>query len=316
MKLSELRKNSQHISYSSPDTHSEPMTESNHGMGFDPGTFYHEMEMDSHFVDTHQNISYSNQNLGFHSHEFYEILCCRNNCSTEYLIETDRYKLQKGDIIFVPPGIRHRPLLPEEMTIPYIRDVLWFSEDFMHLLARTTPEMIPYKWNTPFLFRTAGTVWEFICEMIHAGVLEAEAGKIGWGGIVTSNTANILIQLLRAGINQPSQTLNSEKPELMDHIITYVEDHLSERITLADIARTFYVSESTISQTFRKKIGISFYKFVTHRRLIAAKVYIESGIPLETTAERVGFSDYSSFFRAFKHEYGISPRQYRKMQSK
>ena len=35
---------------------------------------------------------------------------------------------------------------------------------------------------------------------------------------------------------------------------------------------------------------------------------------LEQVGEQVGFSDYSSFYRAFKQEYGISPRQYRKLQ--
>ena len=61
-------------------------------------------------------------------------------------------------------------------------------------------------------------------------------------------------------------------------------------------------------------MGVSFYHWVTQRRLIAAKLLIEEGKLLEEVAETVGFTDYSSFFRAFKQEFGISPRQYRKMQ--
>ena len=315
VKLSELRKISQII----PDPSSIKSSEQLHKVflehGFEPGSFYQELEMDSPYVDTHQDVSYSNHNFQFHSHNFYEMLCCRNSCNAEYLVGTERYKLRKGDIIFVPPGISHRPLLPEQMTEPYIRDVLWISDEFLQILARVTPELTSSHFDVPFLFRTVGTGWEFICDLIREGVKEAEAGDFGWRNMIAANTSNILIHLVRAGQDNPVNPMKAEKPELLDRVLAYVEDHLSEKITLAEIARNFFVSESTITQTFRKKMGISFYRCVTQRRLIAAKRMIENGCNLDTTAERVGFSDYSSFFRAFKQEYGISPRQYRKMQS-
>ena len=314
MKLSELRK----ISNKLPERTAKDFSIQIHNlfleMGFDPDSLYQELEMDSHFVDTHQDISCSNKNFQFHSHKFYEMLCCRNTCSAEYLVGTERYKLQKGDIIFVPPGISHRPLLPEQMSEPYIRDVLWMSEEFMQTVAKTTPEFLSGKLRRPFLFRTAGTGWEYLCDLIRSGVQEAETQRFGWNSLVAANTTQILIQLLRAGLENPAIPMKAEKPELLDQVLAYVEDHFSEKISLAEIARIFYVSESTITQTFRKKMGISFYRCVTQRRLIAAKELIEHGISMDTTAEQVGFSDYSSFFRAFKQEYGISPRQYQKMQ--
>ena len=95
----------------------------------------------------------------------------------------------------------------------------------------------------------------------------------------------------------------------------YVDTHLAEKITLEDIARKFLVSQSTISQTFRQKMGISFYRYVTQRRLIAAKTEILAGCQLESLYETMGFSDYSTFYRAFRREYGISPSQYRKLQA-
>lgn len=313
MKLSEIKKLSLLLPMPQTAADASRRTEELAKLGIDPGSFYQELEMDSPYVDTHQDISHSNRNLQFHSHAFYEVLCCRNNCNAEFLVGTERYKLQKGDIIFVPPGICHRPLLPEQIPEPYIRDVLWLSEDFMKMLDLTTPELQSHPFNTPFLFRTAGTGWEFLCDLIRSGVKEAESGQFGSGSLVAANTTTILIQLVRAGLNSPVKPLEAEKPDLLDQVLSYVEIHLSEKITLSDIARQFYVSESTITQTFRKKIGISFYRCVTQRRLIAAKKLIENGISLEATAEQVGFSDYSSFFRAFKQEYGIAPRQYKKM---
>ena len=93
-----------------------------------------------------------------------------------------------------------------------------------------------------------------------------------------------------------------------------MEHHLGDHITLATTAQRFFVSESKISQTFREKMGVSFYRCVTQRRLIAAKNLIAAGMGMEAVSAQVGFRDYSSFYRAFRQEFGISPRQYRKIQ--
>lgn len=313
MKISELRKLCQTFPLSLEEADTLQIHKAFLNTGLTPMNLYQELEMDSLYVDTHQDISYTNRNFQFHSHAFYEILCCRSTCHAEYLVGNERYKLQKGDIIVVPPGVSHRPLLPDDMTEPFIRDVLWLSEAFVQLLSNTAPELLSSKLGATFLFRTAGTGWEFICSMIRSGVKEAESGQLGWQSLVIANTVSVLIQLLRASEAQPLHPLVAEKPDLLEQVLRYVEDHLSEKISLADIARQFYVSESTITQTFRKKMGISFYRCVTQRRLIAAKKLIALGNNLEATAQQVGFSDYSSFFRAFKQEYGIAPRQYRKV---
>ena len=107
--------------------------------------------------------------------------------------------------------------------------------------------------------------------------------------------------------------LNMDAPELLDDVVSYIESHLHEKISLADTASRFYVSESTIGQTFQKKMHMSFYHYVTQRRLIAAKSMILEEANLDTLSEKVGFTDYSTFYRAFKKEFGISPREYRNL---
>ena len=71
-----------------------------------------------------------------------------------------------------------------------------------------------------------------------------------------------------------------------------------------------------MTQTFRNRMGVSFHRCLTQRRLIAAKTLIAEGIAMEEIGRAVGFSDYSTFYRAFRQEYGISPRQYRGLQNK
>ena len=280
-------------------------------LGLEPGQLYQELEMESRFVDTHRDTSFANTNVALHSHSFYELLCCSNTCGAEYLVGSERYRLHKGDIVVIAPGISHRPLLPEDMTDAYRRDVLWISAEFAQQLMEALPDSLPLRSG---LLRTAGTKWDFLADLFRNGVRESEQVTPGWELAVIGNTITLLTQLNRAYNDAASHPLHAEKPALLDRAMAYIEENLAGKITLEEAARRLYVSQSTITQTFRKKMGVSFYRCVTQRRLIAAKTLIGEGMQLETVGQHVGFSDYSTFYRAFKQEFGISPRQYRKLQ--
>lgn len=282
-------------------------------MGYDFGNFYQELEMHSRFVDSHQDISYANDKLNLHSHDFYEVLYCKSNSGIQYLVGTQRYRLQRGDIVFVPPGVGHRPILEAEMAEPYHREVLWISTEFMRGLASLFEDGVPYWEKEHHLLRTAGTRWEGLGDYFHAGVREAEQKVLGWQAALCGNTIQLLVMMERALQDRGNIFPGAEKPELLDEVVNYIEANLGEKIVLADVAKRFWVSESTISQTFRQRMGVSFHHFVTQRRLIAAKSMILEGVSMDEVSESVGFADYSTFYRAFKQEYGISPRQYRKL---
>ena len=287
-----------------------------HSLGLDSGNLYQELEMSSRYVNTHQDVSSSASTVQLHSHAFYELICCQSTCGVEYLVGSERYRLQKGDIVIVAPGVSHRPILPENMEQPYRRDVLWISEEFANLIPTLSPELTQGYIHPTTLVRTAGTKWDDLAQMFHYGVQESENGKIGWELAVIGNTLQLMALLNRAIRDGSARPLRAEKPELLDRVMAYVEEHLAEKITLGEIARQFYVSESTISHVFRQKLGVSFYRCVTQRRLISAKTLIGQGQPLENVSRAVGFADYSTFYRAFKQEYGISPRQFQQMQER
>ena len=276
------------------------------------GSRYYLREMESGYVDTAELVSYSDDAVQLHSHSFFEILHCRSG-GVEYLVGAERYRLQGGDIVIIAPGVSHRPILPEQMTEPYIRDMVRVSAEMMGEMAKKSAGKNPAFILGTRLLRTAGTQWEYLGQLFRRGVHEAAQQAPGWEYAVLGNTIQLLVHLYRAVLDKDAMSPRAEKPELLDRVLSYVESRLSQKITLTDVARHFFVSESTISQTFRNKMGVSFYRCVTQRRLIAAKLLIAEGMLLEFAGQQVGFSDYSTFYRAFKQEYGISPRQYRKL---
>ena len=280
-------------------------------MGMDPNAIYQELEMSSRFVDTHRDTGYANSQPQLHSHTFYELIFCCNSCGAEYLVGSERYRLREGDIIFIPPGVSHRPLLPEDMTQPYSRYVLWLSREFMEYYAALFSCPFTEKQARANMLRTGGTRWEHLGDLFRRGVLEAEQRADGWEAAVIGNTMTLLTQIKRATNDRAAKALPAEKPELLDRITAFVEANYAQPITIGELSRQFYVSSSTVSHLFKQKLGVSFYRYVSQRRLIAAKTLIGKGEDLKSVALQTGFRGYSGFYRVFKQEFGISPRQYR-----
>ena len=106
-----------------------------------------------------------------------------------------------------------------------------------------------------------------------------------------------------------SQKTNNK---LLDRIAAYVDANLTQKITLQEVAAHCGVSVSTVTQQFQKQRGTTFHQFLTMRRMEAVQQLIKNGTPLEEAGKLVGYKDHSTFYRAFRQSFGISPREYRK----
>lgn len=270
----------------------------------DPLQLHQEIEMDSRYAQTHQDRSVSA--MGLHSHIFYEIIYVRSG-DLQYLLGTERYQLHSGDIVFVPPNVSHRALLNGDG--PYDRYVVWLSTEFVALLRGIWPQL-RLNVDRCRLLRPNAKNGEPLRRSFQHGVSVTEEASPGWELEVLGNTIQLVVQLERAFSDTQLVSPERAQRELLDDIVEYIEHHLAEKITLEATARQFLVSRSTVSHTFQQRMEVSFYRFVTQRRLIAAKNRILTGEPMSSIAEQVGFGDYSAFYRAFKQEYNISPRDY------
>lgn len=247
-----------------------------------------------------------------HIHNFWELTYCQSNCGIQVTLDGTRHILQRGDIVCIPPGCPHASFVPEsgeESTSDY---VVWISPDFL----RGVQEEFPYLRQDPApggtVLHTVDTVWEPMGTLFQIAAMESGSHAPGWEAALHSLTVLMLTHLTRALAETAIQPQSGGKQELLDQLLEYVEINLGEKITLEDVAKRFWVSQSTITHLFNKKMGISFRKYIIRRRLAEAKNLIAENMPMEKVAVRVGFGDYSAFYRAFKQEYGISPLQFRK----
>ncbi len=85
-----------------------------------------------------------------------------------------------------------------------------------------------------------------------------------------------------------------------------------DRGRLERLAGEFFVSKYHISHVFKDNLGVSLHQYILKKRLTAARDAILAGTDMSEASYSYGFRDYSSFYKAFRKEYGLSPSEYRR----
>ena len=96
----------------------------------------------------------------------------------------------------------------------------------------------------------------------------------------------------------------------------YIETHLSEEYSTAELAKACFVSESRLYHLFRKEMHTTPVTYKNELRILRSIEYIKSGyMTVEAISEELGFRSASYFRRVFKDITGMSPTEYRKKYS-
>lgn len=272
-------------------------------LGFDrsetTGEYRYELKVHWNQITAIQDVLKAANQLPMHSHSFMEIFRYTSDSRVEYLIGTHRYLLQKGDIICIPPGTFHQVLRYEPEDVPCVRDLIVISPHYLEYTG----------WNTlpreHYLLRATSERAEFFENLCALCVRESQTQEPHWREMLSGCIQMLLTQIVRSS----DLAIKAETDGMFENILTYIDERLDQKLTLADTARHFFTSERSITREFQKNLGISFYRYVTQRRMLMASNLITNGIPLEEVCQRLGYADYPTFYRAFKKEYGISPRQ-------
>jgi AraC family transcriptional regulator len=95
-------------------------------------------------------------------------------------------------------------------------------------------------------------------------------------------------------------------------VLAYVEEHLAEDITVADLANVACLSIFHFTRAFAGAMGVPPHRYVSRRRLESAKAMLATGrASLSEIALESRFSSQSSFTRAFRRATGMTPAEYR-----
>ena len=100
---------------------------------------------------------------------------------------------------------------------------------------------------------------------------------------------------------------SQEDKSLATRVMRYLSRCFTTPVSLDELAARFFVTKYHLCRAFKAKYGISVVSFLRKKRVLLAKTYLEQGLGAASVAEKVGYSDYSTFFRAYKKELGCAP---------
>ena len=96
-------------------------------------------------------------------------------------------------------------------------------------------------------------------------------------------------------------------------MMTYIEEHLTEKIELADIAEHVGISRTYASAVFREELGITISEFILKERLLEAKRMLrDTDLTVANIADRLAFCSQSYFTKNFTEAEGMTPVEYRR----
>lgn len=260
---------------------------------------------DSDFSITHsRNPSVDPGHFLLHTHPQAELLYFVSG-SGIFHVEGSSYPLSPGDLLVLQPAESHYIELDPSQT--YERKVLHFR---MEVLDAVDPAGVLRR---PLLERKLGKQNLYKAQWFRGGSCGHYLDTMLTSGpdprlSVLAGLIPLLYELcgIRAELDRDDAADTVE-----NRILRYLNNHLAEPITLSDICSRFYISRSQLCRVFRGATGTTVKKYLTLKRLMRAKQYIEGGGQPTHVYLQCGFGDYSSFYRAYVKEFGEAPAKSR-----
>ena len=219
----------------------------------------------------------------------------------EFRVEGTTYFPQENDILITQANEMHRMIL--KSNEPYERTVINIENNFF---ARNDCEQL----KKIFLNRPLGAN-----NLIHADEKIIDAFTrlkqyISDGGDNLSVVSrSVLTELLYILNKSDRSTQNSFYSENISKIIIFINENITEQLSLNEIADRFFISKYHLCHTFKKNTGFTVNKYIAYKRILLVQELCGQGCTLTEAAVNAGFGNYSNFYRIYVQETGKSPRE-------
>lgn len=251
------------------------------------------------------------QSYEYHYHDFDKIIIFIRGTVT-YRIEGCSYPLNPYDIILVSHNDIHKPDITAH--IPYERIIVYLSPGFLN--AYRTED-----YDLSACFRKSRELHSHVLR-IHSmeksslyqtlSNLEYACTHDGYAKDLYCQVVflEFMIQLNRASLTNrvqylPPSTGDARILSIMDHLNT----HLTEDLTVDSIAESFYISRYHLMHLFKEETGYTLFDYITEKRLLLARDRLRTGNSVSEVCLSCGFKNYSTFSRAYKNKFHISPSE-------
>ncbi len=241
-----------------------------------------------------------------HYHRFIEMCLYMGKQPFDYLVDERKFTMHSGDLLYIPPMSIHCALVSELIQHEeYDRYVLWADVEWFRELLGFFPGA---RLDLPGQIVTHGTKWEILRVLFEKGCSAYE--KPSWRILTNAVAAQIGACTCMAVQEWASVGGDSHPSEVLLQAIEYVNRHYHQNLSLQQVAEACHISRSTLAHSFSRELGISFNKYIFQKRMAETERLLLQNVPLKAICRQVGYTDYPTFYRAFRKQYGMSPSEY------
>lgn len=253
------------------------------------------------------------KDVGLHHHDFYELYYLVSGDVT-YTIESRLYKVLPGDVLLISPRELHQVHIQAEHAA-YERYVLWINPQLIGRLSAGRTDLSqaldPTRPGYGNQLRLQKPDQEKIRSLMEQLYLESRETVFGSELLIESLMIQLLVTVNRLALREDCHFEDvSRSSRAVSQVVEYINLHYSEDLSLDLLAEKFFISKYHLSHEFQRQVGTSVCRYIQKKRLQIARHLLSQGNKPNSVYSICGFGDYTGFYRAFRAEYGTSPREF------